>query len=259
MALKNFLIEVSMRRKLTWIAAFVGLVCLVALGVAVLRGVVVPNRHWVRRYPVKGVDVSAYQGEIDWPVLASQGVDFAYIKATEGSTFTDRCFIDNWTEAGGVELLSGAYHFFSYDSAGTAQAEHFIATVPHAPGRLPPAVDVEFYGDKERNPPDRADVVRELRAMLTRLEAHYGVAPVIYSTGKAYRMFLEGEFSEYPLWIRNVYWPPLFGSASQWTFWQYTDTARLSGYSGEERYIDMNAFTGDIESLRAMTTGGMDD
>ena len=102
------------------------------------------------RYPVRGVDVSAHQGEIDWSVLAGQDVQFAYIKATEGSGFTDRMFADNWEGARRSGLRVGAYHFFSFDSGGDTQADRFIGTVPKEKDSLPPAVDVEFYGEKAK-------------------------------------------------------------------------------------------------------------
>ena len=79
----------------------------------------------------------------------------------------------------------GAYHFFSYDSPGETQADNFIAAVPREPGALPPVVDVEFYGDKAADPPAAADVHPQLDALLRCLEAHYGVRPILYATGKA--------------------------------------------------------------------------
>lgn len=72
-----------------------------------------------------GVDVSSYQGDIDMHVLKEQNIEFIYMKATEGSSMQDSCFMKNWENAQNAELLSGAYHFFSYDSKGKTQAENF--------------------------------------------------------------------------------------------------------------------------------------
>ena len=111
-----------------------------------------------------GVDVSAYQADIDMNRLKEQNIEFIYIKATEGSTIQDERFAVNWENAKNAALVAGAYHFFSYDSPGKTQAENFIKTVgTDIEGRLLPVVDVEYYGDKEQNPPDKADVVRELK------------------------------------------------------------------------------------------------
>lgn len=228
---------------------FLSLIGILALAVLILTKTIRPNLLPAAAYPINGVDVSAYQGEIDWEKLASQNIQFAYIKATEGSSFTDSCFHENWDAAWQTDLRVGAYHFFSYDSPGSTQAAHFIETIDDRPDMLPPAVDVEFYGDKEKNPPEKEDVERELEILLNALEDAYGKRPVIYATEKSYRLYISGVFDEYDIWIRNVYTPPLMPRGREWTFWQYTDTARLEGYSGEEPCIDRNVFCGTAEEF----------
>ena len=210
------------------------------------------NPVFAGNYELHGVDVSHYQGRIDWSKLAQQNVDFAFIKATEGSSYLDECFFDNWEAAEKTDLYIGAYHFFSFDSEGEKQAEFYIETVGNLSEKLAPAVDVEFYGDKESNPPAKAEVVAELKKMLTALEDYYQVKPVIYSTYTVYNKYIKGEFEEYPLWIRNVYYPPVGNLGNRWTFWQYTDTAVLDGYEGTEKYIDMNAFKGTASELNEL-------
>ena len=211
----------------------------------VYHGYFLLNNPSRRNYPVRGVDVAHYQGEIDWPVLAGEDIDFAYIKATEGSSHVDRKFIDNWTEARKTELKIGAYHFFSFDSPGETQAANFIAQVPDEDGILPPVVDVEYYGGKKADPPD-GDVVRtELQSMLDHLEAHYGRKPVIYTTEDVWEAYLKGHYEDYPLWIRNVFTKPAI--KEPWVFWQYSNRGRLSGYSGVEEFIDLNVFNGSRE------------
>lgn len=196
------------------------------------------------KYPVRGVDVSSYQGQIDWQTL-SGGLDFAFIKATEGSSFTDERFSYNYRQAQKTGLRIGAYHFFSFDSSGKTQAENFINTVEKYDRMLPPVVDVEFYGKyrKEKKPPE--EVTNELKALLDALEEHYGKKPIIYATGSAYSLYIEENFSDYDIWIRDVYFKP----SGDWTFWQYSDTARLDGYNGEEKHIDLNVFNGTKEEF----------
>ncbi len=210
------------------------------------------NLVFAGNYELHGVDVSHYQGRIDWSKLARQDVDFAFIKATEGSSYLDECFFDNWEAVEKTDLYIGAYHFFSFDSEGEKQAAFYIETVGNLSGKLVPAVDVEFYGDKESNPPAKEEVVAELKKMLTALEDYYQVKPVIYSTYTVYNKYIKGEFEEYPLWIRNVYYPPVGNLRNGWTFWQYTDTAVLEGYEGTEKYIDMNVFKGNIGELNEL-------
>ena len=190
------------------------------------------------------MDVSSYQGEVDWQTLAGQGIAFAWIKATEGSSFTDRCFAYNYAEAQKTTLCVGAYHFFSYDSSGETQAKNFIRTVAETDNMLPPAVDIEFYGDYAGNPKSREEVTEELQSLLNALEEHYHRKPVLYATGRSYSMYLSGAYEDYDIWIRNMIAVPSFADGREWRFWQYTDKAQLDGYHGEEPCIDMNIFNG---------------
>lgn len=114
---------------------------------------------------------------------------------------------------------------------------------------LPPVADVEFYGDKEINLPDEKDVYRELSIFLLELENYYGIKPVIYTTEKVYRLYIENNFDEYDLWIRNVVTKPSISNVPRWVFWQYTNREQLKGYAGEEKFIDMNVFYGSREEF----------
>ncbi len=225
------------------------LTCAAVLGLLFYFGVLQCNNPSTETYPVRGVDVSSYQGEIDWPVLAAQDIRFAFIKATEGSSAVDPCFTRNLAGALKTDLRIGAYHFFSYDSPGETQADNFIAAVPVWDGMLPPVVDVEFYGDKEKNPPDKAAVQAELTDLLARLEAHYGLKPILYATEKSYALYIDGALDAYDLWIRSVFRSPRLPENRRWTFWQYSNRKRLAGYSGRESYIDMNLFYGSPEQF----------
>lgn len=207
-----------------------------------------PNLLFAGRYALDGVDVSHYQGEIDWARLREQGIDFAYIKATEGSSLTDDCFAANWQGAEEAGIHAGAYHFFSFDSEPETQAELYIETVGDLTGRLIPVVDVEYYGNTREHPPKKEELVRDLERFLKLLEEEYQVKPVIYTTQLFYERYVKGSFTEYPLWIRSVYIPPL-GLGRSWQFWQYTDRAVLEGYTGAEKYIDRNVFYGTEEEL----------
>jgi len=215
----------------------------------VYTGIVRLNRPSEEKYPVRGVDVSYYQGDIDWNVLAGQDIDFAFIKATEGSAHTDPKFAENWKNAAQTGLYIGAYHFFSYDSSGAAQAENFINTVTPTENILPPAVDIEFYGDKNKNPPSREETRVILDELLEKLETHYGRKPIIYATGKSYKLYISGGYVDYPIWIRDVYLTPSLPDNRSWTFWQFSNKEKLDGYNGEEKYIDMNVFCGSEEEF----------
>ena len=207
-------------------------------------GIIQINRPSNDKYPIRGIDVSEYQGDIDWNVLSKQGIDFAYIKATEGSSYTDEQFSENWENASKPDLRIGAYHFFSLESSGKSQAEHFCDTVQGVPNMLPPVVDVEPYGAyKDITEKD----VSELTDWLTVTEENYGVKPIIYTTSKWYNKQIKDSFPNYDIWIRSVYSKP--NKDVNWTFWQYSNRMHLDGYDGEEKYIDMNVFCGSAEEF----------
>lgn len=236
-----------MKRKKVLVGIIILFVAFLLTGILILSKQVKITPFFAENYELDGIDISHYQGEIDWKKMEEQGIDFVFIKATEGSSYVDQRFEENWQKSGQTSLLTGAYHFFSFDSSGKTQAEHYIDAVGALQGKLPPVIDVEYYGDKEQNPPSPKEVQANLAVMLDALEEYYQVKPIIYTTYKAYHDFLKGGFEEYPLWIRNVYYPPVL---LDWTFWQYTDKAVLDGYQGTEKYIDKNVFRGTKEELK---------
>ena len=233
--------------KISFVTVSVFLAVSIVLFALVWNGIIILNGISGYKYDIKGVDVSSYQGEIDWNTLSSHNISFAFIKATEGSSFVDKKFAYNWEESQKTPLAVGAYHFFSYDSEGKTQAENFINTVVPFEGMLPPVIDLEFYGDKEKNPPDRADVEKQLKEMLVLLEEHYDQKPIIYATETSYELYLSNDYQEYDIWIRNVISKPELSDNRKWTFWQYTNRERLEGYNGKEKYIDVNVFNGNPE------------
>lgn len=208
------------------------------------NGIILFNNPSIKDYPVRGVDVSHYQGYINWSELSNQGISFAYIKATEGRAYIDERFEYNYSEAQKTSLRVGAYHFFSFESTGKSQSENYINTVTPCKNMLPPVIDLELYGDFIYTPPSKDVVLTELYDMTAELENFYGITPVIYATEETYSLYLEGEFDNCDIWIRSVYRKPRISDGRDWTFWQYTNREKLEGYSGEERFIDMNVFNG---------------
>ncbi len=232
-----------------------GALCVLCTAFAALvwRGVIVLNTPSRADYPIWGVDVSHYQGEIDWATLRDQGVRFAFIKATEGSGHVDERFAQNASGAADAGVPAGAYHFFSFESSGKTQAENLLSALRGREMALPCAIDFEFYGAFFENPPEVEQTRAELRAMLEAVEAETGEKPLLYATWRSYCMYLEGAFDDYPLWIRDVYfWPSLTLPGREWTFWQYSDKGSLQGYAGEEEHIDLNVFNGGEAEFAAL-------
>ena len=229
---------------------FLAAAALATLGLLRWRGLILLSHEAnPDQWEVFGVDVSSYQGEVDWSALASQGVDFAFIKATEGSLLQDRQFAANWAGAAAAGVRAGAYHFLSYDSPGDTQADNFISTVPVTEGALPPVVDIEFYGQYLENPPEKAQVRAILDPLLERLEEHYGVKPILYVTYRSYYRYIAGGgYDAYPVWCSS---PTVFPLVPGWDFWQYSHSARLEGYSGAQDRIDLNIFRGGRREFEA--------
>lgn len=242
-------------RKHRWIAADAALLLGAALVLFVLyqTGIWEPNQPAAGSYAVRGVDVSARQGEVDFARLSAQRVRFVFLKATEGAGFRDSRFAQNWDNARKAGLKTGAYLFFRFDVDAAAQASNFIHAVPAEADALPPVVDLEFYGSYRQHHPARAQVRSMLDKLLPALEARYGKPPILYCTAETYGAYLEGAYARDPIWIRSVGVPP--ERPANWTFWQYSDKGRLDGYRGEERFIDLNVFHGTEQAFEAFAAG----
>lgn len=234
------------RSLLAWVVLFV--ICLV-LALLILRGVLWFNMPSRVRYPVRGVDVSHYQGEVDWEQIAEQGYCFAFVKATEGSGTTDACFARNWEDARAAGMYVGAYHFFSFDSAAQTQFENFRAVVPVEQDALPPVIDLEFYRSSDL--PEVESVQKNLRELLTSLTEYYGKTPIIYTTSSCWETYLKDTDWEYTLWIRSIFTPPSNRFTPAWSFWQYNPRGLLEGYEGDEQFIDLNVYRGSMEDFCA--------
>jgi len=193
---------------------------------------------------VHGVDVSRWQGEIDWLTLRSQGANFAYIKATDGGDHLDPMFMKNWTGAHEAGIRRGAYHFFYWCRSAAEQADWFIRNVPKVKGALPPVLDVEWNHQSScRKRPSRATVLEKMQVFLDRLERHYGQRPVIYTAPDFYEDNLKGAFPKHPFWLRSVAaHPSKVYPGRNWVFWQYSGSGLSHGVEGR---IDLNVFHGD--------------
>lgn len=199
--------------------------------------------HVPSKYAVHGVDVSRYQGDVDWSRAATSGVNFAFIKATEGAEVADPMFQANWQRTAAVGLPRGAYHFYYFCRTGAEQAQWFIQNAPREPGALPPVLDIEWT--QSRNCPIRPgpDEVRaEATSFLTILTQHYGQRPIIYTSVDFWNDNALWQLGGYEFWLRSVADHPHKTFAGQdFTFWQYTGTGLAPGFNGQ---VDLNAFGG---------------
>ena len=215
----------------------------------IINGYIIPTKLEAEKYEVKGVDVSEYQGEIDWDKIKSQGIDFAFIKATEGSTSKDNYFDTNFSKLKQMEdMLVGCYHFFSFETKGEEQAQNYINVVGNVENDnslIIPIVDIEYYSYYKKAKPSKEWVLEELQNLLNKMEEEYRLKPIIYTTMEFYNDYIKGNFEEYDLWIRDIVFNPSLNLENRkWEFWQYTGKGRLDGYKGEEKFIDLNVFKG---------------
>ena len=201
-------------------------------------------------YNVHGVDVSRWQGDIDWATLRKQGANFAYIKATEGDDHTDALFRRNWDAADKAGIPRGAYHFFYWCSKAETQADWFIRHVPKDKGALPPVIDVEWNSHSRtcKHRPPRAVVLKKMKVFMNKVERHYGQKPVIYTAPDFYADNLKGEFKDYSFWLRSVAAHPKSKYPGRdFAFWQYSGTGLSASHDTQ---IDLNVFNGNEKSWR---------
>ncbi|MBG6109780.1 lysozyme [Flavobacterium sp. CG_9.10] len=196
-----------------------------------------------------GLDVSEYQGKIQWSYVDTlenkYPLDFVFIRATVGKDRKDLQFKRNWLGAKKNKMIRGAYHYYRPNENSLEQAELFIKTVTLQKGDLPPILDIEKLPKNQSLDSLKVGLKRWLKAV----ELHYKVKPIIYTGEKYYDDFLKDEFSDYLFWIANYnfYREKI---DSDWLFWQFTEKAAVPGIKGN---VDVNIYNGDLEQLRFIT------
>jgi lysozyme len=196
------------------------------------------------RYPVHGIDISRFQAAIDWPTARANGVNFAFIKATEGGDLVDPMFKEHWRGAGAAGVKRGAYHFFYHCRPAAEQARWFIKHAPRVRGELPPVLDMEWTPFSPTCTIRRdGDVIREeARIFLDILERRYGQRPLIYTTVDFFEDTELWRLEGVEFWLRSVAdHPGQVYEGRAWRFWQYTSTGVVPGIAGK---VDINVFGG---------------
>jgi GH25 family lysozyme M1 (1,4-beta-N-acetylmuramidase)/5-hydroxyisourate hydrolase-like protein (transthyretin family) len=200
-----------------------------------------------------GVDTSHYQHgtSLNWAKVKADGVEFAFLKATESTTYTDPYFASDWAATRSVGIYHGAYHFAQPGkSTADAQARYFVkvAGLANQPGDLPPVLDLETTGGLG---------VSALRTWtsnwLKTVKSLTGRTPIIYVSPSFWETNLGNStaFTGYPLWIANygVSKPRVPGGWSTWTFWQTSSSGRVNGISGN---VDTDLFNGTRAQLATL-------
>lgn len=205
-----------------------------------------------RGYTVHGIDVSRYQRRIDWARVKNMRVgdiriQFAFIKATEGSWLTDPQFFNNWEKARENGIVRGAYHFFLPNVRVRDQVSLFGRMVKLRSGDLPPVIDVE-----EARGQTREQVQRTVLEFIGHLERIYKTKPILYTNRDFYKNYFADEeaFKPYIFWIAHYHVTDLtMPDDSRWHFWQHSDRGNVNGINEP---VDFNVFYGDSATLRRL-------
>ncbi len=183
-----------------------------------------------------GIDVSKYQGNIDWAkIAANDSIKFVYIKATEGATYVDPRFERNIREARKHGVRVGCYHFLRSSSTIADQFENIKKRIRRDEQHYVPMIDVETKGkwtDEE--------LVDSLHALAVMIYEHYRCAPIIYTYSNFYNKYLSGMFTDYPLFIaRYTADEPVMNDGTKYVIWQFSEKGRVPGIAGN---VDLNRF-----------------
>jgi lysozyme len=217
-----------------------------------------PGVNRARALPIQGVDISRYQGEVDFGRLRAAGTHFVFIKATEGIDYVDPDFTRNWRAAQAAGMPRAAYHFMFWCRTAAEQAAWFERNVPNDKDALPPILDVEWNNHSQACPktltPD--DAFAKLEAMLQLLEKYTGKLPIIYTDIAFHRDVLAGHNLPNTFWLRSVAAEPDNRySGDSFTFWQWTETGMVPGIKGE---VDRSAFYGSPDDWTVFLLTGCD-
>jgi lysozyme len=197
-----------------------------------------------QHYAVHGIDLSKFQTSVDLRAARAAGVNFAYIKATEGGDQTDPLFDQHWRGAAQAGVARGAYHFYYHCRPAIEQARYFIAHVPKSRGALPPVLDIEWTPTSPtcRIRRDAVTIRKDAAIFLDAVERHYGTRPMLYTT---IDFFEDNEMWKIPrseFWLRaTAAHPKDLYQGQHWSFWQYSGTGQVEGIAGR---VDLNAFAG---------------
>jgi len=207
-----------------------------------------------QRSPInaKGVDVSHWQGNINWNLVKHDDISFAFIKATEGVDYEDRKFSKNLSEAKKAGIIVGAYHFCTPTNIEDAvnEARHFIKVINKYGGfdalDLPPVIDIE-----NNQGLNKRQISKIVRSWVEKVEEETGVRPIIYSYFYFIRDYLDDSLNDIPLWLAH-YGKKLPSNCSGWKSWlflQYTNQGQVDGINEN---VDLNEFNGDRTKLELL-------
>ncbi len=187
-------------------------------------------------YPSRGIDISVHNGEIDFDKVSDSGIDFVYIKASEGGTWRDSRFEQNYAAAVEADMLVGIYHFFRFDVPAWKQSVNVLNALAGRHIDLPIAIDVEEWGNPAEYTTE--DICVNLRSLVELLRQN-GREPIIYTNKNGYFRFIRNKFDDVGLWICSFTTPPIIDQ-ERWLLWQHSHLGRINGIKGSVDLITFN-------------------
>jgi lysozyme len=203
---------------------------------------------------VNGIDVSYYDDAVDWPTAKAAGIDFAFVRVTDGTQYQDPKFADYWAGARAAGVIRGAYQYFRPSEDPIAQADLLLQLMgPLQPGDLPPVLDLEVSGGLTP-----AEVTTNVQAWIAHITAAIGRPPIVYAGLYSWPTLTDGaDVTTSPLWIAQyttAACPDIPDPWTQWLFWQDSDTGVVDGVTSSQ--LDLDVFNGSLADLQAFTVGG---
>jgi lysozyme len=189
---------------------------------------------------LQGIDVSHYQGTVNWSSVKNAGIVFAFAKATDGNTYTDPQFHTNWQAMQAAGILR------------VTQAQNFINAIGSlAANDLPPVVDIEIFKGNFGS----ASSAANLQTWLDAVEKALSRKPMIYTNTNFWNETINADFSKYPLWIAEygVSQPKIPSSWKNWNFWQSSQSGSVAGVTGS---VDTDVFAGSMSDLLGLIKAG---
>ncbi len=227
-----------------------GAIVLLVIGAVAFSSLKFPKFNWSENLSVSssahvfGIDISHYQGHINWKELQTSHhpIKFIFIRSTMGTDGKDHRFLENWKNAKNYKYLRGAYHYYRPNENSTLQFNNFKSVVKLQAGDFVPILDVE-----KESKHGKENLRKGVLNWLKLAEEAYGVKPMIYTGLAFYKDILKGHVDDYPIWIA-AYSGKHRLKGTSWTFHQFTERVRVNGIKTK---VDGNDFNGTLEELKA--------
>lgn len=191
-----------------------------------------------------GIDVSVYHGSVNWQKIFNDGISFAYARASQGSSYQDPVFAENWVGMKKEGVVRGAYHQFNSGQTGAAQAQNFLDIIEkNGTGELAPVLNLGMCKT------DPSIFISEILQWLQTVESKLNKKPMLHTSNELWESIDNAQVKGYPIWIASFQadGPTLPRGWDTWSIWQFSNTSTLNGVDVD---VDLSYFNGQLGDLR---------